>query len=337
MTPAYIAPPKTVTTPTLDTTATKLPARNLNPASTALENWKSKHESTPGYRRGQAAAPGAAVIVAEVSSFMQIPALLKEMATRDPNSDSPKIRFTFPAPAKGGEHEAQIRAEQIKISKFLEANSGKSYREICTSLEHPLAEADSFKQFKAKGISAAEWIKAHKMPTDDDSMSRSMNVRAVHDVNRAGAKGIDAIKDLLVNISKGLLTKGSAPILIVDKDKVSDLAQSLKAHLEDNPQSKLKEATIYVGSCRSSLNGTPITQEDCNGVSKMSVDEFLKKAYSGASDDTAQPQTKSKKVLDEDLRVSPVIQRGSLSLVEYAKSIKDLPLPRLPQSLTRAA
>lgn len=124
-----------VSTPILNHTIYSDPART----QFAVDAWKEKHLGE-GYRVGVTKAPGMDQKTMEVSSWLQVPEILKELYTGSDNS----IRLKFPAPIKIGESLESIKEEQTGIRKFLQDNHGKSLVELVSDLELKISRSASF-------------------------------------------------------------------------------------------------------------------------------------------------------------------------------------------------
>lgn len=132
--PLALAPDST---PILNHTIYSEPART----QFAVEAWKEKQKHLgEGYRVGVTKAPGMDQKTMEVSSWLQVPEILKELYTGSDNS----IRLKFPAPITGGESRASIKEEQTGIRKFLQDNHGKSLVELVSDLEKEISRSASF-------------------------------------------------------------------------------------------------------------------------------------------------------------------------------------------------
>lgn len=126
----------------------------------AVEAWKEKHWG-PGYEVGATNAPGMYQKTMEVSSWLQVPEILKELHTGSDNS----IRLKFPATV--GESAQSIKNEQTEIRKFLQDSHGKPLARLVADLENNISSSASFAAATTgtnpmfpPGVTAKGWITA---------------------------------------------------------------------------------------------------------------------------------------------------------------------------------
>jgi hypothetical protein len=257
--------------------AAKMPApSSLDVASAVADQWAKDMSGQQGFRQGSSIAPGRAQNALEVSSFLQVPAILKALE----NGES--LRLKFPEPAPGTPDADMIREEQKQIRAFIKGKASMSFADIQTALT---AKIDSCLEFsKASGgkFSAQDWISAHGLDTTAKSLT--LNVTSIYRGDAAVAGGQVELDSLIAKLDGHLADKkGTKAILTVEVGNTEALAKAILDSLETRGSEPkgLANVTVWVGASNDPFTGASISGEDCNALEVISLDQFLKRYGKG--------------------------------------------------------
>jgi hypothetical protein len=245
-------------------------------AGTVVEQWSKDSAGQPGFRKGQSISPGKAQGTLEVSSFLQVPSILKALE----NGDS--LRLKFPEPAPGTPDADTIRAEQKEIREFIKSKASMKFSDIQGELAGKIEGSLEFSKFPKGGLTGADWIKAHGL--DSAAGSLTLNVASVYRGDAAVAGGQVELDSLMVKLREHITEKnGSKAILTVEARNATELAGAILSRLNnltDKPKG-LANITVWVGASNDPFSGQKVKQDECNALVSMPLDEFLKR-YSKA-------------------------------------------------------
>jgi hypothetical protein len=257
-------------------------ATKADAVSAVVEQWSKTAEATPGYRSGQAASPGKAQDTLEVSSFLQVPAILKAIE----NGES--LRLKFPEPAPGTPNADKIRAEQAEIRQFLKDKGSKSFSEIQRELAGLIQGCVEFSKVSNDQFTGKDWIEAHKLSAKSDSLT--LNVTSVYKGDAAVAGGQVELEALMVKLEQHIDQKKSPKaILTIDPANAEALASSISEHLavRGGKAKGLANVTVWVGASKDTVSGGKVTDAECSALSAMPLDEFLKRYGKGKQANSA--------------------------------------------------
>lgn len=253
--------------------------------ASAVESWNEKYSSTPGYRSGSTYAPEQMRETIEVSSALQLPAILAKLH----GPDAHNVRLQFPQPASGSEEErAAIRAEQVAIHKFLQTSHGKDLGELLQEVKGLIENSASFKRDKESGLLPQEmtadlWIRA-SVGEKLEQIARLPQKLDVSDVVEIGAKKIETVRGALeVALAEAVEQKRGLIITIPkNTDKADQLRSALKQFVEARSakegfsQESLAQIKIWIGPTKSSIDRGPQAGAPCRNVKEISLIDFLK-------------------------------------------------------------
>jgi hypothetical protein len=319
-----------------------LPNAKQTEVSRLAETWSKEISGQPGYRKGHIAAPGQQMVVMEVSSFMQVPAVLEAIARLDTQTGtSAMVRLQFPAPDETSQNRDAIIKEQCAVRNFLATHTGRPLAEISEALASEIDKSASFKAFKEKsqchsGLCGASWV-ASLASTISSEKSVKLCSSTVYNADHALQKNQDELNQLLIKLEDATgqvastSQQTSAHTISVSPENADALAASLRKHLDKGTPSRssLKGATIVVGPAKNTLTGGTIAEEDITAMCSLSVEDFLKR-YQGKSSEIETPtptQKQQGKAIEE---TGPALVDQELkSLVElrekYSKALRNLP------------
>lgn len=241
-------------------------------ASTVLEQWNKDTAGQAGFRSGQSVSPGKAQGTLEISSFLQVPAILKAIE----NGES--IRLKFPEPAPGTPDADKVRAEQKEIRDFIKSNSSKPFSQIQSELAAKIEGCLEFAKVARGSFTGQDWISAHSLNSKSGSLT--LNVTSVYRGDTAISGGEPELNSLMLKLEPHIADKaGSQAILTVDPANAEALADAISQRLEarGSKAKGLKNVTVWVGASNDPFNGKKLTDSECKGIQAMPLDEFLKR------------------------------------------------------------
>lgn len=275
-------------------------------ASAVLQQWTKDTQDQVGFRKGASVSPGKAEVTLEVSSFMQVPAILKALEQGE------SLRLKFPEPAPGTPDADKIRAEQAQIKNFIRANASNKFSDIQEHLAECIKDCVEFKKTSQGKFSAEDWITAHKL--DPKANTLTLNVTSIYRGDAAVAGGKVELTALSVKLEQHIANK-KAPqaILTVEPSNANELADAISEYLQ-NRQGKAKglaNVTVWVGKSADPFTGTGASQKDCNEVLAMPLAEFLKRYGKGKKApqepaETSKPENKKEETATTTETKEPV-------------------------------
>ena len=276
----------------------------------AVDSWHKEYSTKPGYRSGSTYAPEQMRETIEVSSALQLPAILAKLH----GPDAHNVRLQFPQPASGNEEErAAIRAEQVAIHKFLQTSHGKDLGELLQEVKGLIENSASFKRDKESGLLPPEmtadlWIRA-SVGEKLEQIARLPQKLDVSDVVEIGAKKIETVRGALeVALAEAVEQKRGLIITIPkNTDKADQLRSALKQFVEERSakegfsQESLAQVKIWIGPTKRSIDEGPQAGAPCRNVREISLIDFLKNEAVEAKAAETSRKTAKKKSDDESI------------------------------------
>lgn len=238
-------------------------------ADAVVDQYLKGIEAVEGYRQGLIAAPGGAMQLQEVTSWLQIPAIIKAL-----QQDNAKIQVTFPDPDRNDPQAAACSAMQLEIREFLVSMAGKSFQEILGQLEGKISADPYFNSTFSNRMSPAAWIKAHDLDGKKSNLSLAVtdmcefNESTAHDPNMRGA--------LLVSIRRAVLSPTSPPLVVrLSDNTAATVASEVKSFMDALPDKSASESVkIWLGDHEAVFGQAGRVLRK---VEELSLDEFLGK------------------------------------------------------------
>lgn len=149
-----------------------------------VEGWRRLFSKTNGWCSGSTKAPGVYASCVQVSSWLQVPAILSELQ-RDPTK---MIRVDFPAPTAIGPLPDAIKAEQLRIYTFLRNAHTTALGELRRTLPRAIEQSYAFTLVPpdpdfdvARNMGAQKWVNAHSF--DPANADKRLRVNDVHSLD----------------------------------------------------------------------------------------------------------------------------------------------------------
>lgn len=281
---------------------TPVPDRQIG-LQAVFDEWQKQHANTPGFRRGTSAAPGTYQDYREVSSWLQVPEILK-MLNEKPDAN---VRLTFPASATTDSE--KIRQEQSEIRDFIRANHGKPLAEVLGSLESKIENSFTFSTNRGsfpEGFTAGQWIQAAQLGARPATSTQSvLNVTDIVALDASKLQKQATKDDIAVALSHAV--SDARPVAFtIPKTYTTchSFAQTLLKHTEaggalsTTALEQLSHVKIWVGPS-TGFGQTHSPGESCGTVQPYSVSEFIDKFKNP-------PPPQEKKTAPETVRAEPV-------------------------------
>ena len=270
-----------------DTSSTLANGVNRQVAHTeqVLKDFKAEVASSPGFRAGSARAPGQYMSAVEVTSWLQVPAILNQLQ----NEGVEKLRIIFPTPTAGSfvapEHIAAFIKEQHQISNFIKENHAKPIEEIKKLLVEKIENSLSFGVLKSRpdegdSVTASAWVDASLLSSED---SRSLSVSTLFPIGRKSISKETTTDPLTLSLLESAVNDRPSTVTIpgTNPQKLKELAQLFHSllqdggRLHDHSDALMSKTKVWVGPYNSELNTNMKVRQQCNDVKEFSLREFI--------------------------------------------------------------
>lgn len=250
-----------------------------------LKDFQAEVASTPGFRSGSARAPGHYMSAVELTSWLQVPAILNQLQ----NEGVEKLRIIFPAPTANtfvsSEHVADFVKEQHQISNFIKENHSKPIEEIKKLLIEKIESSFSLGVLKSRSpvgdsVTASAWVDASLLSSEN---SRSLSVSTLFPIGQKSLKAETTTDPLALSLLESALKERPSTITIpsTNQQKLEELAQLFSSlvqdggRLHDHSDVLLSKTKVWVGPYVSKLNTTMEVHAPCPEVKEYSLREFI--------------------------------------------------------------
>lgn len=316
------------TTVDLSEPSSTLPARiDTQAAETEaiLKGFQAEVASTPGFRGGAARAPGHYISAVEVTSWLQVPAILNQLQ----NEGVEKLRLIFPTPTANTfvnpEHIATFVKEQHQIANFIKENHSKPIEEIKQLLIEKIESSFSLGVLRSRphvgdNVTAASWVEASLLSSDD---SKSLGVSTLFPIGQKSVTAETTTDPLTLSLLESAVKDRPSTVTIpsTNQRKLEELAQLFSSLLRDGGRLHehsdllMSNTKVWVGPYVPRLNTTMEINAPCPDVKEYSLRDFI---------DTFLPKEQG----SSPLRNEPTPTNGgedSLALGADLDAPKDLP------------
>jgi hypothetical protein len=270
----------------------KLAADFTLAARLCAELTKKAIDGEPGYRRAYGnGLEGQEIKTREVSSWLQVPAILEELHTARKDGKAVDIRLLFPD-VKGKDSDS-IRATQVEIKEFFQAFHSKTAGDMYAALENKLTKSKETRNFK--GFTVKDFLgQFENLKKENTSV---LSVTDVVDLN-GNSKAFKSKESLVATLLDAAAQAGDRKVVLlvdVPSKEAEQLAQTLRA--ADFDRSKLGAMRIWAG--KFVAEAAPIRGKN---LEELTIDDFLKRmSPAKESEDQHAPQVNKLVKRDEKL------------------------------------
>jgi hypothetical protein len=267
------------------------PESKFSPAAKlCAEITKKAIDGAPGYRRGYGnGLDGQEIKTREVSSWLQVPAILEELQMAGETGTKIDIRLLFPD-VQGKDAEG-IRETQREIKKFFQAFHSKPASAMYAELEKKLTESKETKNFR--GFTVNDFLGQFENLKKENTSVLSVTDVVDLNSNSAAFKSKESLVATLLDAAAQAGDRKVVLLVDVPSKEAEQLAQTLGA--ADFDRSKLGAMRIWAG--KFVAEAAPIRGKN---LEELTIDDFLK-GMSSANKDQRVPPVKELVTGDEKL------------------------------------